>query len=273
MCPGADGQSGANHASVSEPMPRFFVDLPLSAHAELVLPPEAARHVQVLRRQPGDDLTLFNGQGGEWVATVLEMGRRDVRVRLAAQCEPVDRELALPVTLVVGMPANDRFDWLVEKATELGVAAIWPVMAERSVLRLEGERAQRRQAHWQAVAVAAAEQCGRTRVPRVAAALPLARLLQEQAGAAESLRWLLSPGAQAQPLAQRVAHGLLTPDKGLQVFSGPEGGFTPTEEALLQEAGALPTQLGPRILRAETAPLALLATLGLMGWMGPVGQV
>ena len=242
-------------------MPRFFVDLPLTAAAELTLPAEVARHVQVLRRQPGDELTLFDGRGGEWSATVLEMGRREVRVRLAGQCHDVDRELSLPVTLMAAMPANDRFDWLVEKATELGVAAIQPLMTERSVLRLEGDRALRRQAHWQSVAVAAAEQCGRTRVPEVASALPLTQALQKLScapGAAQAQRWLLSPAEQAWPMARRVAD---LPAQGVLIFSGPEGGFTDAEERLVLEAGGLPTRLGPRILRAETAPLAVLATL------------
>ena len=152
--------------------PRLHVAAPLAAGATLDLPPEAARHVQVLRLQPGAALCVFDGRGGEAAATVLEIGRREVRVRVDA-VDPVERELAVAVTLAVGMPANDRMDALVEKAVELGAAAIVPLVCERSVLRLAGERAAKRTAHWQAVAVAACEQCGRNRVPAVAPVVAL----------------------------------------------------------------------------------------------------
>ncbi len=177
--------------------PRLHAEVPLAAGATVELPPAAARHVQVLRLQPGAALRLFDGRGGEAAATVLEIGRREVRVRVDA-VEAVERELPLAVTLAVGVPANDRMDALVEKAVELGAAAIVPLVCERSVLRLEGERAARRIAHWQAVAVAACEQCGRNRVPAVApfAALPAWLRGLPPAGAdAAGARWLLSPRA------------------------------------------------------------------------------
>eukprot|EP01137_Pigoraptor_chileana_P005137 Opistho-2@47827 len=137
--------------------PRFFVDTPLDGAAlELSLPPGAARHVQVLRLQPGSSLTLFDGSGADWQAEVLAMSRSEVRVRLHAR-QLVQRELAQAVTLALAMPANDRMDGVVEKATELGVTAIQPLMSERSVLRLQGERAEKKVAHWQGVAVAACE--------------------------------------------------------------------------------------------------------------------
>ncbi|MEO6032551.1 MAG: 16S rRNA (uracil(1498)-N(3))-methyltransferase, partial [Burkholderiaceae bacterium] len=152
--------------------PRFFVDSPLQADATFTLPASAARHVQVLRLQPGAALTLFDGSGPEWDASVLRMGRSEVEVRLGA-CHAVERELARPVTLAWGMPANERMDAVIEKATELGAATLQPLVCERSVLRLSGERALKKRAHWQAVAVAACEQSGRTRVPRVAAVATL----------------------------------------------------------------------------------------------------
>ncbi|EWS60246.1 Ribosomal RNA small subunit methyltransferase E [Methylibium sp. T29-B] len=130
-------------------MPRFLVDMPLADGLEAALPAAAARHVQVLRLQPGDGLTLFDGRGSEWEARVVQMGRSEVRVRVGAS-QPVDRELPLPISLAVGMPANERMDWLVEKATELGVSTLQPLVCERSVLRLGGERADRKLAHWQA---------------------------------------------------------------------------------------------------------------------------
>ena len=140
-------------------MPRFYCPLPLTAGAELELPAGAARHVQVLRMQPGDTITLFDGAqdgpGGEWQATITRMGRSDVAVRID-QHVAADRENTRPVHLLAGITANERMDWLVEKATELGVTSITPLLAERSVLKLKGERGDKNRAHWQAVAVAAA---------------------------------------------------------------------------------------------------------------------
>jgi 16S rRNA (uracil1498-N3)-methyltransferase len=271
-----------------------FVPLPLSEGQELALPPEAVRHVQVLRHQPGDVITLFNGQGCDWPAEVLRMGRQEVGVRVGAAVA-VERELSLGVTLAVVMPANDRMDFLVEKATELGVAALQPLMSERSVLRLSGERAEKKQAHWQAVAVAAAGQCGRARVPQVAAvqtlgawlaalpALPPFQALpaaaahggtqpelapeHETPGAAHTgfgaarppqARWLLSPSAPA-PLRDGQ-----WPTQALTVLSGPEGGLSADEEALALRHGFVAQSLGPRILRADTAPLAVLACAALL---------
>lgn len=234
-------------------MPRFHVPLALRCGDELPLPAAAARHVQVLRLQPGDALTLFNGlEDGQWQAEVLRMGRSDVLVRVGA-FEPVQAELATAVTLAVGMPANDRMDWLVEKATELGVAAIQPLMCERSVLRLSGERAQKKVDHWQAVAVSAAEQCGRARVPVLQTVLPLRDWLAHRG---DGLHFVLSPQAPG-PFRQQVRGHV----GALSLVSGPEGGLSPAEEALCRAAGCVPVSLGPRILRAETAPLAALAWL------------
>jgi len=238
--------------------PRFFVETPLAA-GELSLPPSAARHVQVLRLQPGSPVTLFDGSGGEWQAEVLAMGRSEVRVQLQAR-QLVQRELAQDLTLAVVMPANDRMDGLVEKATELGAAAVQPLMSERSVLRLTGERADKKLAHWQGVAVAASEQSGRTRVPQIAPVRTLAAWLAglPAADTAQQRRWLLSPGA-ARPLhelAQQAAAQTL-------VLSGPEGGLSAAEEEAARAHGFVAARLGPRILRADTAPLAVLAWLAL----------
>src|SRR5256885_1094404 len=152
-------------------MPRFHCPIALRSGADIDLPPGAARHVQVLRLQPGDGITLFEGRagegfsGGEFEATVLRMGRSDVAVRIGAH-HAVEREPLRPVHLLAGITANERMDWLVEKAAELGAASITPLVAERSVLKLKGERAEKKLAHWQAVAVSACEQCTRNRVPR-----------------------------------------------------------------------------------------------------------
>jgi 16S rRNA (uracil1498-N3)-methyltransferase len=185
------------------------------------------------------------------------MGRHDVTVQLGA-VRVVDRELRCAVTLAVGMPANDRMDALVEKATELGVAQVQPLQCERSVLRLDGERARRRQAHWQAIAEAASEQSGRARVPRIEPVLSLRDWLQQATRPALAL--LLSPDRDAPPLRQ-VAAGVTA--SSLCALSGPEGGLSAAEEAAALAAGFVATSLGPRVLRADTAPLALLAWVGL----------
>ena len=239
---------------------RLHIPQLLCAGLELSLPVGAARHVQVLRLQPGDALTLFDGRGGQWSAQVLAMGRKAVSARVLAH-QPVDCELARSVTLALGMPANERMDSLVEKATELGVARIVPLVCERSVLRLAGERAERKAAHWQAIAVAACEQSGRNQVPVVTAPLALKDWLARQAAeAAPGLRGLLSFAAAARPLRALLgaaADGALP----VTLLSGPEGGLSEAEQALAEAQGFRPITLGARILRADTAPLAALAGL------------
>lgn len=236
-------------------MPRFYCPAALQTGAQLSLPPGAARHVQVLRLQPGDAITLFNGEGGEFTATVTRMGRSDVDVEVGAH-DPVEREAPCAVHLLAGITANERMDWLVEKATELGVASITPLVAERSVLKLKGERADKKLAHWQGVAIAAAEQCGRNRVPVIHPAVNLSQWLAQPALAAE--RWVLSlaPGTRAWAELDTSAPAVV-------VLSGPEGGLAPGEEAAALAGGFKPITLGPRVLRAETAPLAVLSALML----------
>jgi 16S rRNA (uracil1498-N3)-methyltransferase len=237
---------------------RFFVDLPLQPGGPFNLPANAARHVQVLRLQPGVAITLFDGAGGEWAAHVVQMGRSDVSVQVDAHAD-VDRELALPITLALGMPANERMDTVIEKATELGAAAIQPLMCERSVLRLSGERAQKKVAHWQAIALAASEQSGRTRVMHVAPVRSLTHWLRALPAGVET-RWLLSL-ADATPLASLASSA--RPRASVVSLSGPEGGLSPAEESLARAAGFIPVSLGARVLRADTAPLALLAHLSV----------
>ena len=234
-------------------MPRFYCPAPLQTGLTLSLPAGAARHVQVLRLQPGDVITLFNGEGGEFDATVTRMGRSDVDVEVGTH-HPLEREAARAVHLLAGITANERMDWLVEKATELGVASITPLMAERSVLKLKGERADKKLAHWQGVAVAAAEQCGRNRVPTIHPAVNLKEWLAQPKG--DEQRWVLSLAQGTQPLA-----AVNTSTQPVVVLSGPEGGLAPAEEAASLAAGFQPVTLGPRVLRAETAPLALLSAL------------
>ena len=236
--------------------PRIHVDTPLTAGTTFSLPDGASRHVQVLRLQPGDSITLFDGSGGQWQATLLAIGRKTVQARVLTH-QPLERELHTPVTLALGMPANERMDSLVEKATELGVTRIVPLACERSVLRLAGERAERRCAHWQAVAVAACEQSGRNRVPQIHPPQPLRDWLS--ALPASGLRLVLSLGAGTQPLRTRLA--MATAGTPIHLLSGPEGGLSPDELAAAEAAGHWPTTLGARVLRADTAPLAALAVI------------
>ncbi len=247
--------------------PRFYCPQPLTPGMTLDLPDGAARHVQVLRLQPGVAITLFGAHsagpsGGEYAATVTAMGRQSVQVRVGAHA-PLERETHRPVHLAIGIPANERMDWLVEKATELGVASIQPLMTERTVVRLDAQRGMKKVAHWQSIAVAACEQCGRNRVPEIHEPLALARWLQHRRAAdlpqdAAALVLSLQPGSRglrdwnAAPASQAQA---------VTFLCGPEGGLGATEEALALAGGFQPVSLGARVLRSETAALAALTLL------------
>lgn len=228
---------------------RFYIPSTEAALARgpVLMPAATARHVKVLRLTVGEAVTVFDGTGGEWCGELL-----DSRTLQLHRHQTVEREAQAHVMLAVGMPANERMDALVEKAVELGVARIQPLLTRRSVLRLQGERAERRVVHWQGVAVAACEQCGRNRVPEVAPVASLPDWLGQLGGdSAVSHRCLLSPVATAplQPLAR---------GESAWMVSGPEGGLDDEETALLQRAGFRAVSLGPRVLRADTAPLAAL---------------
>lgn len=262
---------------------RFFADLSLVPGHTVGLPEHAARHVQVLRLQPGDGITLFNGQGdgqpgseGEFAATVTRMGRSDVDVLIGAY-RATAREARRAIHLAVVMPTNERMDWLVEKATELGAASIQPLMSERSVLRLKAERAEKKVAHWRGIATAASEQCGRNRLPVLHEVLTLADWLKKlpatghdathaadathpSDASAPSTRLLLSLQGGARPLTDWSQDGASA--GALTFLSGPEGGLSPAEEAAALACGFNSVTLGPRVLRAETAPLVCLSLLG-----------
>lgn len=243
-------------------LPRFHVGLHLAAGLEAALPAAAARHVQVLRLQPGDAVLLFDGGGADWHAELLQIGRSKVQVRVGSP-RAVDCELPMAVTLAVGMPANERMDWLIEKATELGVTEIQPLVCERSVLRLSGERADRKLAHWQGVASAAAEQCGRARLPRLQPVCSLTQWLDALAAEPTAARFVLSLSQAAQPVAEALCPAVRA-GSTLVFLSGPEGGLAPGEDAAARGAGLQPVSLGRRVLRAETAPLAVLAALAAL---------
>ena len=233
------------------PSPRIHCDLRLGPGAQFALAPEAAQHVaKSLRLKSGDSLTVFDGRGGEYDAVIQRVERDRVDVKLGA-FRDVDRESSLEIGLVQGLPEADKMDWIIQKAAELGAAWIQPVVCERSVVRLSGERAARRDAHWRRVAVAACEQCGRNRIPDVRPTLGFQSWI---AVSSSNRRWVLvRDGA---PLAS------MTPPEGpLELLVGPEGGLSERERDLAQLRAFEPVALGRRILRTETAPVVALAAM------------
>lgn len=240
-------------------MPRFYCPQPLIPGSVVDLPEAVAHHLHVVRQQSGDELVLFNGEGGQARARLAEIGKRRASAEIVA-LEAVDVELPFRVTLAQGLPEGSKMDWIVEKAVELGAAGIIPLAAQRSVVRLSGDRADKRLAHWQAVVVSASEQCGRNRLADVAPVQDVNRWLAEPD---TGTRILLSPRADAS-LAQWVR---ATPARDVTLLVGPEGGFTDQEEDAARAAGALALSMGPRVLRTETAGLAALAILAA-GWGG-----
>ena len=240
-------------------MPRFYCDTPLQAGLSLALPEAVAHHLHVLRLQPGAELRLFNGDGAEYVASLDSVEKRRASASVKAQ---VLRDVELPyqLTLVQALPEASKMDWIIEKAVELGVAAIQPLAAQRCVVRLSGERAEKKQAHWQGVIVAASEQSGRNRLARLAPVDDFHGWIAQQD---MHKRILLSPRA-TQSLPDWARH---QPAQALSLMIGPEGGFTQQEEDAAIAHGALALSMGPRILRTETAGLAACAALAAL-WGG-----
>ncbi|MGN6390543.1 MAG: 16S rRNA (uracil(1498)-N(3))-methyltransferase [Burkholderiaceae bacterium] len=233
-------------------MPRFHVPAPLSAGSSIRLPDTVAHHIQVLRLRAGDAITLFDGTGGSYAATLTTVERRHAEAAIGA-FSPDETELPFPVVLAQALPEGAKMDWIVEKAVELGASAITPLSARRCVTRLSDERAEKKLIHWRAIVVAAAEQSGRNRLPPVA--VPIAIERWEAPAGHRAL--LLSPRG-AQSLAGWARARLPEP---VALLVGPEGGFAAEEEDAAIARGALPLTMGPRILRTETAGLAALAAL------------
>jgi 16S rRNA (uracil1498-N3)-methyltransferase len=234
-------------------VPRFYLDAPLRAGSVTSLSEDAAHHaVHVLRLREGEEVTLFNGRGGEYAARIASIQRLKIAIDVL-QHRPVERESPLQVTLVQGVSAGEKMDSTVRKAVELGVAEVQPVLATRSVARPKGERADSRRAHWQKVAIAACEQCGRNRIPQIH---PLTSVEDYRPG--EGMKILLSPLA-GRPLSKSDLQGTR-----YIVAAGPEAGFTAQEEAVFVNAGFVPVSLGPRVLRTETAAVAALAALSAL---------
>jgi 16S rRNA (uracil1498-N3)-methyltransferase len=244
-------------------MPRFYCPQPMAVDQIITLPDPVAHHAWVVRLQPGAALTLFNGGGGEYTAELAELGKKSATARINGFV-PRDCELAWDITLAQALPEAAKMDWIIEKAVEMGVAAIVPLAAQRCVVRLSGERAEKRQAHWQAVIVAASEQSGRNRLARLA---PLDNF-NAWIGAHDTerelpQRILLSPRATASlpDWARQQSPQPVT------LLIGPEGGFTEQEEDAAIAGGALALSIGPRVLRTETAGIAAVAAINAL-WGG-----
>ncbi|OGA46549.1 MAG: 16S rRNA (uracil(1498)-N(3))-methyltransferase [Betaproteobacteria bacterium RIFCSPLOWO2_12_FULL_63_13] len=234
--------------------PRFYVHGPLAPGAEIELPERIVRHIAVLRLSAGDALTLFNGFGGEYAASLSRSTRSAARARVLAWRD-VERESGIRITLAQGLCGGDRMDYAIQKATELGVQTIQPLATERSVIRLSDDRAERRMTHWRNVAVAACEQCGRNRPPEVRVVATLDALFSAAEDGAQKL--MLAPSGTIRlrelPRADSVT-----------VLIGPEGGLSENEEGRALGAGFTAVWMGPRVLRTETAPLAAIAALQSM---------
>ncbi|HWH48861.1 MAG TPA: 16S rRNA (uracil(1498)-N(3))-methyltransferase [Burkholderiales bacterium] len=237
---------------------RFYFPGKLGNGSEVRLPAEAVHHAaRVLRLNPGDPVTLFDGHGGEFEARILRMDRSEVTVKTGAHLT-VEREAPLEILLAQGLSSGDRMDLTLQKSVELGVAAIQPVATERSVVKLKDERAARRAEHWQNLVIAACEQCGRNRVPPVAQLLGLGEWLAQLNKPADDVRLMLSP------LAAVSLRDLAPPRRRVILLAGPEGGFAPGEVRAAESRGFVSVRLGPRVLRTETAALAALAAIQAM---------
>ncbi|WP_394004041.1 16S rRNA (uracil(1498)-N(3))-methyltransferase [Luteimonas sp. WGS1318] len=232
---------------------RACVDLPLAVGTTVDLPEDAAAHlVRVLRLRDGDACVLFNGDGFDHDARLVSVGKRGASAEIVAT-RAVDIESPLRITLVQGIARGEKMDWILQKATELGVAALVPVSSDRSEVKLDADRAAKRHAHWRSVVVSACEQSWRSRLPDVAAPQTLAAALA--ALPADGARWLLDPEA-ADGIATMPA-----PAGAVVLAVGPEGGWSANDRAALVAAGFGGLRLGPRILRTETAGMAAVAAL------------
>lgn len=237
-------------------MTRVYLALPLATGSTITLPDEAVRHlVQVLRMQAGEALTVFNGEGGEFAATLASASRKGATLTIGAH-DPISREARLPVTIAQCVSKGDRMDYALQKCTELGAAGFVPVLSARGVVKLDGERWEKKVEHWRGVVVGAAEQSGRTALPAVALPLGFEALVTAPR---EGLKLIAAPGGTAT--LNRLAL-----NETITLLVGPEGGFAPLELELADRHGWQRLGLGARILRTETAPVAVLA--GLMALQG-----
>lgn len=232
--------------------PRIYTEQPLSPGARLALEASSAHHIaKVLRMQPRQSLILFNGDGNDYTATIDVIDRRGVTVAIDT-ASAVERESPLAVHLGIAVSKGERMDWVVQKAVELGVAEITPLVSERVEVRVQGERADKKLQHWTGIAVSACEQCGRNRLPRLHGITALPDWLRD----VRAERRLVLHHRSPQPLS-----GAAPAPRSVALLIGPEGGLSAAEITAAEHAGFAPLQLGPRVLRTETAPLAALSIL------------
>ena len=235
-------------------IPRIYLDHPLRPDIEVLLPEQAGEHVaRVLRLERGHPLILFNGDGHEYDATLATLAKRAVTAEVIGVRE-VDRESPLRLTLAQGIARGEKMDWILQKATELGVSRIVPVVTERTEVKLDEDRAERRVAHWRSVIAGASEQCGRTRLPDIEMPQRLDRWLGTLAEG-DTPRFALLPEGDVH------LNRLALPGQSAVLCVGPEGGFSDNDVALLTHAAFVGLRLGPRILRTETAGIAAIAAL------------
>ena len=239
-------------------IPRFFCAAPLAPRTEIVLPDELAHHaVRVLRLRDDQPIVLFNGQGGEYPARLRIVGKQGHA--LLGDFDPREAELPGAITLVQGLPSGDKMDWVIEKAVEMGVSRIVPIAAKRSVLALEGARREKRLARWRSQIVSACEQSGRNRIPEIIEPLSLPQWLQS----------LDVPALLCHPTAElSLAQALPARDsEGFAILVGPEGGWDDEEIKAAMARQVQAVRFGPRVLRTETAGIALVAAAAaLLGW-------
>jgi 16S rRNA (uracil1498-N3)-methyltransferase len=232
---------------------RVYIEEPLASGSRCLVTGSAANHLlRVLRLGVGSAVTLFDGTGGEYAARIELLQKDAVRIEVGAHAVS-ERESPLAVTLAQGISRGERMDWVIQKATELGVRRIVPIFTERSVVRLDARQAQKKSQHWRGIAVAACEQCGRNHLPELAAPVDLQDFLASAAHE-DALRVLLSP-------AGTLRIGAIEPLEKITLLIGPEGGLALAEKAAAVAQGFVEVQLGPRVLRTETAAIAALAAL------------
>lgn len=232
---------------------RIFCEGPLKTGSQVALPSAGAYHVaRVLRMREGAPLRVFDGTGSEFEAEITHVAGDAVTVHLGKQAQATT-ESPLRITLVQGISRSERMDWTLQKATELGVAAIAPVLTARSVVRLDSKQVEKKHAHWRGIVVGACEQCGRSRVPTVSPAMTLREYFANVRK--DGMRLVLSPSAPGS-LA-----GIASLPSKVDLLIGPEGGLEDDELAAAQKAGFMPVRLGPRVLRTETAAVVALSVL------------
>lgn len=256
--------------------PRFYCPVPLHAHQSIVLPDNLAHYARrVLRLKSAAPITLFDGHGGEYPAH-LDYDSNQTYARTEAH-HPREAELAGHINLIQGLATADKMDWIIEKAVELGAMRVVPITAQRSVLQLRGDRLEKRVQHWQRISQAASEQCGRNRLLKVERPCTLAQFLETKESGPHIATFLCHPDG-GIPLNQAIREFASTPPPpgtdtpALNLIIGPEGGWTDQELTLAHQHGAQAVQFGSRIMRTETAGLALIAaSTALLDWDGQQG--